>query len=272
MIYHRRDDLNRQLSSGLTGCYTGFRMGYRYLLLASALIAVYLVASYGYFFYFLGSHYPGSPYSIPSVTLLSKYAVARQKLSLVFLGDSLTAGVGVSNLTDSFPYLLSKKYLADYDEVELVNYAVPGAKARDVLDYQLPKTRGGRFDMIFLMVGTNDVLTSVTPGGFRTNFQRILDGLSLFKSSKIVVINIPYLTSSRIIFPPYNLIVDWRTRQFNGIIDSLAVDKSFVYVDLYSKSRVQFRESFGLLSSDRFHPNATGYKLWSDVIYADTHH
>lgn len=184
-----------------------------------------------------------------------------KKVTLAVLGDSLAAGVGASSYKNSLAYLfgldLSKK---EQKTIELINVAVPGATSQDILTNQIPNLEKIQPDEIILLVGTNDVHNLVKSSNFKNNFSKILIFFKSRQSKKVFVFSIPYLGSPSLIQQPYSTILNLRIRQFNSIIQSLASQNSFTYVDVYGKTAEVFKTDQSQYAKDGFHPSNRGYR------------
>ncbi len=172
------------------------------------------------------------------------------------LGDSLTAGVGVSDYKYSFPYLIAKKL----NNAGLINLARSGDTSSDVLIYQIPKVLSQKPDLITLLIGTNDIHNLVTLEKFESNLTQIVKTLKQ-TNARIYLLSAPYLGSDNTILPPYNFILNQRTKQFNDVIKKVSSDFGVSYIDLYS-----LKKTADFYSADQFHPAAAGYSLWADYI------
>ena len=87
--------------------------------------------------------------------------------------------------------------------------------------------------------------------------------------AKIYIINIPFIGSNSLILPPYNYYFNFRTIEFNKIIEDLAQKNNISYIDLYSPTIKEFNKSDSYYSADLFHPSAKGYAFWAKIIYDD---
>lgn len=237
------------------------------------IITLYLNRTYAYFFEYLGSHVVAPVINNSSnqqYNLASRAVQTNKSIKYFALGDSLTRGVGVTDNMDSFSYKIAYE-LSKNANVSFTNLAIPGSRSRDLVNRQLPEYNNQNADVVTLLIGTNDILTLISTDEFSRNYIQILNALTVSKNTKLVVINIPYLANSKIMLPPYNFLVDWRTNQFNSIIEALVNQKkqqgmNIEYVDLYSQTKNPFSEDPTLFSIDQFHPTVKGYQLWSDII------
>ncbi|MBI2337651.1 SGNH/GDSL hydrolase family protein [Candidatus Daviesbacteria bacterium] len=227
------------------------------LLAVFLIIAIYLIITYAYFYDFLGQKKLVPP---PHETkILVGTNPNNPSIKYAALGDSLTAGVGVDNYHDSYPYLVAQK-LSSGQNVQLLNFSQSGATLKDVLTYQLPQTLSAEPDLITLLIGVNDIHNFKSSTEFEKNYTRIVKDLKK-TNAKIYLLSIPYLGSSQITYFPYNLIWDFKTQQFNTVIKKISSDTNTAYIDLYYLTKPA-----GFYSADQFHPSDKGYKLWSDTI------
>src|SRR5688572_20698857 len=86
---------------------------------------------------FLPPH-PG--FYINHVVAPSDGATGGERLRLVVMGDSTTAGVGVERAEDALPYLIARRIAdAERRDVHVVSYGWAGARAADLVNQQLPR-------------------------------------------------------------------------------------------------------------------------------------
>jgi lysophospholipase L1-like esterase len=185
----------------------------------------------------------------------------------VSLGDSLTAGVGVADYEESYPYLIAEK-LAVKNSIILENNSVPGFTSENVENALLPLAVSEKPDIVTLLVGINDIRDNVSKEKFQENYDQIIKTLKQETSAKIYVINIPFIGSGKLISPPYNYYFDLKTKEFNKIIEELAQKNNVQYIDLYSPTAEEYGKSDSYYSIDLFHPSAEGYAIWADIIYS----
>lgn len=232
------------------------------------LLPVFLIAflfflnrTYAYYYDYIGDHY----LKAPGQTVLKE---KEGRHGFVVLGDSLMAGVGATSGQSSLGSLLYQSN-GKKNELEFLNFAVSGATADDVLKQQLPEALGSRPQVIFLLVGVNDIHNYTPEKEFEENYRLIVNGLTAIPEVKLTLINIPYLGSSSILIPPWNLYIDLKTKQYNSIVSNVAKEKNLKLIDLYKLSREKFLEPSDLYSQDQFHPSDRGYALWADYINAN---
>lgn len=230
------------------------------ILLIPLLTGIYLNRSYAYFYNFLGEKKLVSPEH--EITMMVGSNLGSPTITYLSLGDSLSSGVGVSDYKNSYPYLIAKK-MSSKNEVKLINLAHAGDTSEELIANQLPKALSFKPDLITVLIGVNDIHNLKSLKEFEDNYTLIVGSLKKSRA-KIYLLSIPYLGSAKIVSFPYNFILDFRTRQFNGVIKKISDKYSVKYIDLYSLIKPE-----NFYSTDQFHPSREGYFLWGNLINGD---
>lgn len=186
-------------------------------------------------------------------------------LRYLVLGDSTAAGVGADY--EHGIVMGTTRHLAESRRVELLNLAVSGARFRDVLREQLPRVNGFHPNLVLLDVGANDVTHLTSSGTVRRQLEDILQSVSsLACDARIVVTGAPDMGSPPRI--PFFLrsIAAWRARRINAIATDAARSHALTFAPIAERTGPAFRGDRTLFASDRFHPNARGYALWTPVL------
>lgn len=199
--------------------------------------------------------------------IISGGANGGKNLTYTALGDSLTAGVGVSSYEESYPYRLAQK-ISGGNGIILHDRAYPGARTSDLIKDLLDTAINDRPGVVTLLIGVNDVHGNVSKKIFTKNYSEILRRLKTETGAKIIAVSIPYIGTDSLLLPPYDSYFRYQTTEYNKIIKGLARENNVIYADLYTPTERMF-ENDALYSADLFHPSARGYELWSEIIYAD---
>lgn len=170
-----------------------------------------------------------------------------EPVSIVALGDSLTAGYGLPE-GEGFVPQLQAWLTAQGEDVQIVNAGVSGdttAGGLSRLDWSLtPET-----DALIVTLGGNDLLRGLDPAATRANLDAIL--------TKAGERNLPALLIG--LPGPANFGPEWKS-EFDAIYPDLAAKHGVLLV-------LDFLAGLGgsdpatlqpLLQSDGIHPNATG--------------
>lgn len=175
------------------------------------------------------------------------------KPRVVFLGDSLTAGLGLP-VDQSYPALIEKKLRERGLDYEIVNAGVSGdttAGGLRRLDWSLD----GDARVLVVALGGNDGLRGLPVGDMKKNLRAILDRA---KARRIPVV------LAGMEAPPNNG-ADY-TREFRQ-----------VYVDLANEYDVRFipfllagvAGDARLNQADGIHPNARGAELVAELVWKE---
>jgi acyl-CoA thioesterase-1 len=163
-------------------------------------------------------------------------------IKMVVLGDSLSAGLGLSS-QEAFPARLQKSLQDKGIAVDIINAGVSGdtsSGGRDRLDWSVPDGT----EAVILELGANDALRGIDPAVTRSALSEILTRL---KARKIAVLLCGMLA-------PPNYGSDYAAR-FNAIYPELA--KSFA-VPLYPFFLQGVATDAKLNQADGMHPTAEG--------------
>ena len=169
-------------------------------------------------------------------------AAANKPLKMVVLGDSLSAGLGLS-ASAAFPARLKESLEINGIEIVVTNAGVSGdtsSGARDRLDWSVPEGT----DAVILELGANDALRGTDPKVTRA---ALTDILARLKARKVAVLLCGMLA-------PPNYGSDYSAR-FNAIYPDLA--KSFG-VPLYPFFLEGVAADARLNQADGLHPTAEG--------------
>ena len=170
--------------------------------------------------------------------------------TIVAMGDSLTAGLGV-RLEESYPEQLKtllKNAGLNYDVISsgVSGETSSGAKAR--IDWVLKLEP----DIVILETGANDGFRGVEPALIEENIRSIIDTLRSH-NVHIVLAGMQMVTN---LGPDY-------LRRFNQIYPNLAASYPVTFMPFFLKD-VAMREEYN--QEDGIHPNAKGYTIIANNI------
>jgi acyl-CoA thioesterase-1 len=169
-------------------------------------------------------------------------AAEAKPVKMVVLGDSLSAGLGLS-ASAAFPVRLQNALKTNGIAVDIINAGVSGdtsSGGRDRLDWSVPEGT----EAVILELGANDALRGIDPAVTRA---ALTDILSRLKARKIAVLLCG-------MYAPPNYGSDYSAR-FNAIYPELA--KSFG-VSLYPFFLEGVATDARLNQADGLHPTAAG--------------
>jgi lysophospholipase L1-like esterase len=247
------------------------KMRFMKFILPAAIIFFYLYISYAGFYNYIRKMNLQRP-TIEN-TLILENPNGNGSVKYVALGDSLSAGVGSENPSETIVYLFGAKLSETNEKVNIVNLAQPGGTTVDVINEQLSLALNEKPDYVTLLIGINDIHNRISAKEFQENYTFILEELLTGSDAQITVINLPYLGLNKVVRPPYSWLLNSRTKLFNKIISDVVASKNqsgrIRLVDLYKNSYEIFKQDPKYYSSDFFHPSGEGYVMWSGIINAN---
>lgn len=203
-----------------------------------------------------------------------------RRINIVVLGDSTTAGVGVSHAHDTLPYLLARRIAdAEVRSVRVVSYGWAGARVADLARHQVQRARDrirpndrGPFlpdaDIVAVVIGSNDATHNTPPGRYRADLRLTLDEIRRHApNARIVLAGIPAFSGALRALEPLIFLADQYARLLRPISRSEAARVGAAYADLYAGVSRLIEGRADVLSSDRFHPSVVGYDAWAEVIF-----
>ncbi len=175
------------------------------------------------------------------------------KKTLVFLGDSLTAGLGVET-RQAFPALIQQRIDAAALPYRVINAGLSGDTSAGGLrriDWLLQQP----IDLLVIELGANDGLRGLAVTASAANLQAIIDKVKARNpQTKFVIAGMK--------LPP-NLGADY-VSQFQQIFTELAGKNKAVLIPFLLEGVGGHRE---LNQPDQIHPTAEGHKLVADTVW-----
>lgn len=181
-----------------------------------------------------------------------KPAVGTQP-KIVFLGDSLTAGLGLSS-DQSYPALIGRKLKEQGYDYEIVNAGVSGdtsAGGLRRLDWSLE----GDVRALVLALGANDGLRGLPTDDMKRNLEGVLE--------RAKARNIPVVLAG--MEAPPNNGPDY-TRAFRDVYTELAKEYPVRFVPFLL---LGVAGNASLNQGDGIHPNARGAEIVADLVWSE---
>ncbi|MFI0482462.1 SGNH/GDSL hydrolase family protein [Actinomadura sp. 9N215] len=180
-------------------------------------------------------------------------------LSLVMIGDSTAAGLGVHTPEETPAALLATGLSAIADRpVRLTNVARSGARSPS-LRGQVDRALQTRPDIAVIMIGANDVTGRIPPAD---SVRHLADAVERLRAvgSHVVVGTCPDLGSVKPLMPPLRWIARRASRQLAAAQTIAAVERGARSISLGDLLGREFAaDPLSMFSEDRYHPSARGY-------------
>lgn len=180
---------------------------------------------------------------------------------IAWLGDSLAAGLGADMVDDTPAHLVARMLER---AVHVTVLAVPGARVSHVLEQQVPQLDRG-VDLVVVCAGANDVAAARPRQRYAEELDDLLAALAPIPT---VVLSLPDMAMADRLAQPLRTLAGLRARWFETARARVASAHSHVTsVDIASRpAGLTRRAARTMLSADRFHPGAIGYRIWAERI------
>ena len=176
--------------------------------------------------------------------------------TLVFFGDSLTAGYGLDDpASEAYPALIQQKLDAAHLSWRVVNAGLSGETTAGGLR-RVEWTLRSPADVFVLALGANDGLRGIEPAISRANLQGIIGRVRARCPAAVIVL-------AGMQMPP-NLGQDY-TRDFAEIYSALAKQERVAFVPFLLADVGGQPE---LNQPDGLHPNADGHRKVAENVWA----
>jgi acyl-CoA thioesterase-1 len=171
--------------------------------------------------------------------------------TIVAVGDSLTAGLGV-NEEDAYPAQLEKKLQAAGYDWKVVNAGISGETSSGTLS-RINWVMKLRPDIVILETGANDGLRGIDPRLTRKNID---ETIRILKQKNVIVV----LAGMMMV---RNLGREF-TQDFADIYPSLARKHDLILVPFFLQG---VAGNPSLNQPDGIHPSAAGYRIITNTLY-----
>lgn len=178
--------------------------------------------------------------------------VRTDRPKIIALGDSLTAGFGLSE-KESYPYLLQEKLKADGYDFEVVNAGVSGDTSLGGLERADWVLEQENARILILELGANDLLRGVPVAKMKENLDQII--------RKAKAKNLRVLLCGMLAPPTMG---SEYQREFTMAFPDLASEHKIDFLPFLLEGVALNKD---LNQPDGIHPNAAGEKIMTDNVY-----
>ncbi|MFP8488993.1 arylesterase [Gracilimonas sp. Q87] len=180
-------------------------------------------------------------------------AQSPEQKSILFFGDSITAGLGVDK-SQAFPALIQQKVDSAGLNYEVINGGLSGETSAGGLrriDWVLQR----KIDVFVLELGGNDGLRGIELSSTKDNLQQIIDKVkSKYPDVQIILAGMQV---------PPNLGQEY-TRQFESMYPELAEENGLPLIPMIL-DKIGGNED--LMQSDGIHPTPKGHRVIAETIW-----
>jgi acyl-CoA thioesterase-1 len=178
--------------------------------------------------------------------------ISAQSPKIVALGDSLTAGFGLTE-NESYPYLLQQRLKADGYDYEVVNAGVSGDTSLGGLERADWVLGQENVEILILELGANDLLRGMPVDRMKDNLSKII--------LKAKARNVKVLLCGML--APMTMGGEYQKAYINAF-PALASEHKVSFMPFILEGIALKKE---LNQADGIHPNATGARIMTENIY-----
>jgi len=189
-----------------------------------------------------------------ATTIANESPESASNKTILFFGDSITAGYGLEDTNDAFPGIIQAKIDSLGLAYEVVNSGLSGettAGGKSRIQWILNQN----IDVFILELGANDGLRGVALSETRANLQAIIDAVnSKSPDTRIILAGMQ--------LPP-NMGQDY-TSEFKSIFSDLAAKNKLAFIPFILEDVGGIK---GLNQNDGIHPTAEGHKIVAKNVW-----
>jgi acyl-CoA thioesterase-1 len=196
---------------------------------------------------------PNAPATASASAPAAGTPAAATRPRIVFLGDSLTIGLGLDP-SQNYPSLLGKRLASEGFNYEIVNAGVSGDTSAGGLR-RLEWSLEGDVKVLFLALGANDGLRGLPPAELKKNLVAVIEQA---KARGVTVL----LAGME---APPNFGDDY-TRDFRAVYADLAREHNLRFIPFLLAG---VAGNAALNQSDGIHPNVKGAEMVADLVWPE---
>jgi lysophospholipase L1-like esterase len=182
---------------------------------------------------------------------------------LLIVGDSTAVGTGASMPAHSVAGLIGLRHA----RLSIENRGRDGALFADVAEQLL---RPGRFDVVLIQAGGNDVIRLRSALEMRKDIDDMLDAARQ-RADLVIVMPAGNVGNAPFFFAPWSWWMTQRAREMHRSVAAAAARTDAVYVRLFQeRDDDPFVRQPELNASDGLHPSDAGYRVWWQALQAQT--
>ena len=186
------------------------------------------------------------------VISFSPLIMAQEGFTVIFLGDSLTEGLGVET-DQAFPNLIDERLKTEgYNNISIINAGISGSTSASALERMQWYVRS-RPDLVILSLGANDGLRGLDVDNMKIN---LAETIEFAQSNGIKVALTGMLT-------PPNMGEEYTT-SFAQVFPDLATEYNLDFMPFLLQDVAGIPE---LNQADGIHPNIEGSRIVADHVY-----
>ena len=178
-------------------------------------------------------------------------ATPRYNGTIIAVGDSLTAGLGVME-DEAWPAIMGKKLRNNGHHWQVINAGISGETSSGILS-RIKWILAQKPEIVLLETGANDGFRGIAPSVVRKNISK---AVQMLQEGNVTVVLAGMQTVQ-------NLGANY-TREFADIYPSVAREQDCILIPFFLR---QVAGEPALNQADTIHPNEEGHKIIAETVY-----
>ena len=202
---------------------------------------------------------------IEASSIMAPTAQAKtEPLTLLHLGESTAAGVGIEHIDDSLGFLTSQQLANQLQRpIRWKIQAQTGITSHELLDKtHLEITADSIFqqpDVLIITLGVNDTTSFARISAWKDNLCQLIDRHSS-ASTRVVLTQVPPMQNFPALPKPLNWLLGIRAWQLNQVMKHMCQQQGWHHQSFNIPLQPEW------MATDGYHPNAQGYRLWAEGL------
>ncbi len=182
-------------------------------------------------------------------------------------GDSLALGIGASDSSRGFAFVLYRRIAALRSGSEITNLAIGGTTVRDVRRLEIPRLAATTPQLVLLEAGANDAVQHRAPAAFARDLSELMRAVRrAAPAARLVIFTVPDVSVSPIFEAASKPGLHRLVVAYNATVRAEARLAHASVVDMYRFSEQARSDSGKYFSADQFHPSDDGHaKIATDA-------
>jgi lysophospholipase L1-like esterase len=207
--------------------------------------------------------------------LTSEIIGSPEKMSLLCIGESTFAGVGVSDHQEGIVGQIAQNIHQHTSKtIAWTVLAKSGYTAKQVGEILVPQIQESAFDFIIIGLGGNDTFELSSPLSFRNDFIKLIKAIRAKQpTATIVIANLPPVGE----FPAFPPLLQFFLGHLVRLHSEVIADLPLLFENVrYANKQIRFNDwlvkinqksaNINSFFSDGVHPSALTYTLWGKEI------
>lgn len=178
-------------------------------------------------------------------------------VTLLHLGESTVAGVGVGNINEGLTANVVNAL--EHNSQLKVHWTVMGKNGITASDAMQFEPVVSPVDIVILTLGVNDTTKFTGVNQWVTNLNAVVDKFC-DEQTHVVFTAVPPMSKFPLLPFPLNFVLGLRANLLNRALKKLCVENRWLFVD------APFGVNEELMAHDGYHPNKKGYQRWGQQI------